>query len=126
MSAGRILGLLIAVAIAVWLVRSSGFFDHPAPETGISTPVEKARAAARASDTRSVQAEAASHDADSRAAGGGSVSENMTPEQVRALLGAPDSVDSETAGDGIARERWTYRQAGKTVVFENGIVVRVE
>jgi hypothetical protein len=120
MSAGRILGLLIAVGIVVWLVRSSGFLGRTAPEAGISTPVEKARAAARASDARSAQAEAASHDPS------GSVTENMTPEQVRSLLGAPDSVDSETAGDGTARERWTYRQAGKTVVFENGVVVRVE
>lgn len=50
----------------------------------------------------------------------------MTPEQVRALLGPPDSVDSETSETGVAREKWTYRSVGKTVVFENGIVARVE
>jgi len=50
----------------------------------------------------------------------------MTADQVRALLGPPDSVDSETTDGGSARERWTYRTAGKTVVFENGIVIRVE
>jgi hypothetical protein len=50
----------------------------------------------------------------------------MTPDQVRALLGPPDSVDSETSDFGAAREKWTYRSAGKTVVFENGIVTRVE
>jgi hypothetical protein len=50
----------------------------------------------------------------------------MTPEQVRAILGAPDSVDSETTESGVARERWTYRSVGKTVVFENVIAVRIE
>jgi hypothetical protein len=50
----------------------------------------------------------------------------MTTDQVRALIGPPDSVESETGENGVARERWTYRQVGKTVVFENGVVVRVE
>ena len=50
----------------------------------------------------------------------------MTPEQVRALIGSPDSIDSETGSDGIARERWTYQRIGKTVIFENSVVVRIE
>jgi hypothetical protein len=35
-------------------------------------------------------------------------------------------VDSETSDSGVAREKWTYRSVGKTVVFENGVVARVE
>jgi hypothetical protein len=50
----------------------------------------------------------------------------MTPDQVRALLGPPDDVTSETTEMGASRERWTYRSVGKSVVFENGIVVRIE
>jgi hypothetical protein len=50
----------------------------------------------------------------------------MTPDQVRALLGAPDETSTETSETGTPREKWTYRSVGKTVVFENGIVVRVE
>ena len=49
------------------------------------------------------------------------VTENMTPDQVRALLGAPDEVTS----DGRAREVWTYRSVGKTVTFENGVATSV-
>lgn len=55
----------------------------------------------------------------------GTVSENMTPDQVRALLGSPDDVSSETLGSGLTRETWTYRNVGKTVVFENGVAVSV-
>jgi len=67
---------------------------------------------------------AASREAD-RAQGGG-VTENMTPDQVRALLGAPDEIPP-VAGDGApVRERWVYRQAGKAVVFQNGVAVSVE
>ncbi|MFY9551939.1 MAG: hypothetical protein WAU32_12370, partial [Thermoanaerobaculia bacterium] len=56
---------------------------------------------------------------------GGAVSENMTPDQVRALLGSPDETSTETLGSGAARETWTYRSVGKSVVFENGVVVQV-
>jgi hypothetical protein len=57
---------------------------------------------------------------------GGSVSENMTPDQVRRLLGAPDEVTTETTGAGAARETWTYKSVGKSVVFENGVVIAVQ
>lgn len=55
----------------------------------------------------------------------GAVSENMTPDQVRALLGSPDETSSETLGSGVTRETWTYKSVGKTVVFENGVAVSV-
>jgi hypothetical protein len=95
------------------------------PDAGSRPPIERARAAARASGAQNAQLETAAREAEAPASGG-SVSENMTPEQVRALLGPPDAVDSETTETGVARERWTYRSVGKTVVFENGIVVRVD
>ena len=56
---------------------------------------------------------------------GAGVNENMTPDQVRALLGAPTETSSETLESGVKRETWTYREVGKTVVFENGIVTSV-
>ena len=50
----------------------------------------------------------------------------MTPDQVRALLGAPDDVAERDHGERVGtRETWTYRNVGKTVVFENGIAVSV-
>ena len=127
MSAGRILGLLLAVAVVVWLIRSPGVLLPGSAGGGLSSAAEKARAAARASNARSAQTEAVNRGLESPASGaGGAVSENMTADQVRALIGPPDSVEPQTGEDGIARERWTYRQVGKTVVFENGVVVRVE
>ena len=127
MSAGRILGLLLAVAVVVWLIRSPAVLGPGAAGGGLSSATGKARAAAGASNARSAQTEAVNRGLEPPASGaGGSVSENMTPDQVRALIGPPDSVESQTGEDGVARERWTYRQVGKTVVFENGVVVRVE
>ncbi len=127
MSAGRILLLLLVAGAGLWIVRSALLpsAGSSTPEGGSRAPIERARAAARASGAQNSQLEAAAREAEAPVSGG-SVSENMTPEQVRALLGAPDSVDSETSETGVAREKWTYRSAGKTVVFENGIVVRVE
>jgi hypothetical protein len=122
-SAGRILLLLIVVAVTAWLVRSSPLLRPASPEPGSASPIQKARTAAAASSARASQTDAAAADSPSA---GGSVTENMTPEQVRSILGAPDSVDSETTESGVAREKWNYRRAGKTVVFENGIAVRIE
>ena len=124
MSAGRILLLLIVVAVTAWLVRSSPLLKPASPDPGSASPIQKARTAAAAASGRASHTDEA-QTGDSPPAGG-SITENMTPEQVRAVLGAPDSVDSETTESGVARERWTYRRAAKTVVFENGIAVRIE
>ncbi len=128
MSFPRLLLVLVVLAAGYWLVTKAGLVGEKhdlAPAT--QSPLERARAAARTSDARNAQAEAAAAGAlDSAPSGGNAVSENMTPDQVRSLLGAPDSVDSSTTDTGVAIEKWTYRSVGKTVVFENGIVARVE
>lgn len=126
MSLGRLLLVLLVLAGGFWLVRTQHLFGPAADAAGDGTaaPIDRARAAARASARRDAQTEAATQSLEAPAAG--RVSENMTPEQVRALLGAPDSVDSETSDSGTTREKWTYRNVGKTVVFENGVVARIE
>ena len=126
MSFGRLLLVLLVLAGGFWLVRTQNLFGPAADAAGDGTaaPTDRARAAARASARREAQTEVATQNVD--AASPGRVSENMTPEQVRALLGPPDSVDSETSDSGVAREKWTYRSVGKTVVFENGTVARIE
>ncbi len=125
MSTGRLLLLLLVAGAGLWIVRSALLPNTSTPEAGSRAPIERARAAARATGAQNTQLEAAAREAEAPVPGG-SVSENMTPDQVRALLGSPDSVDSETSETGVAREKWTYRNVGKTVVFENGIVVSVE
>ena len=126
MSLGRLLLVLLVLAGGFWLVRTQHLFGPAADVAGdgAAAPIDRARAAARASARREAQTEAAKQSLDSAPAG--AVSENMTPEQVRALLGPPDSVDSETSDSGVTREKWTYRSVGKTVVFENGVVARIE
>jgi hypothetical protein len=125
MTAGRLLLFLIVIGAAVWLFQSS-LVGPATPAAKPSAPLERARSAARRSQARNGQTAAAAGDLDSAAPAGG-VTENMTPEQVRSLLGPPDEVSSEESSSfGNPRERWTYRKAGKSVVFENGVAVRIE
>jgi hypothetical protein len=124
MSMGRLLLALLVLGAGLWLVQTQHLFSPAADPDAAVAPADRARAAARASAARNAQTEAATRSLDGQAQAG-AVTENMTPEQVRALLGPPDAVDSETADSGASREKWTYRAVGKTVIFENGIVVRI-
>ena len=122
----RLLLLLIVVGVIAYLVKTQGLL-HMTPaasETERGSPVERARAAARASDARTAAGEAAKQEADQPQ--GGSVSENMTPDQVRRLLGPPDETSTGTTGSGATRETWVYKSAGKSVIFENGVVVSIQ
>lgn len=117
----RLLTLLIVAGVIAWLVKTyapHGAAGGASPED----PIRRARAAAAANDARVSAAAATSQEADQSAAG---VTENMTPDQVRALLGAPDDVQTETLDSGMRRETWSYRSVGKTVVFENGVAVSI-
>lgn len=123
MSLGRLLLALAVLAAGVWFL-SQHVLRPSAPEAP-STPLDRARAAARASDARNAQAEAASRELETPNPPG-AIHENMTPDEVRALFGPPDSLETETSETGVTRERWTYRAVGKTVVFENGVAIRIE
>jgi hypothetical protein len=119
----RLLTLLIVAGVIAYLVKTYGTSHVVATPGSTTDPVGRARAAARASDAATAATNAAGRE--SEQAGTGSVSENMTPAQVRSLLGSPDDVSTETLDNGTTRETWTYRAAGKTVVFENGMAVSV-
>ena len=121
----RLLLALLVLALGYWLVTKSGLLHRPEGNGETQAPVERARAVARQSAERSAQTQGAQREADAPTAPG-AVSENMTPDQVRSLLGSPSEVRTETTDTGSRRERWTYATVGKTVVFENGIVVSVE
>ena len=117
MRVSRALFWIAVVAGAVWL------FGHRQQVLESILP-KSARSDRPAAPSSGDALTEAAKEAD-RAQGGG-VTENMTPEQVRALLGAPDAIESSPASEGRPRERWIYRQAGKVVVFENGVAVSVE
>ncbi|HXM78584.1 MAG TPA: hypothetical protein VOA00_05055 [Thermoanaerobaculia bacterium] len=120
MRAGRLLLFLLAAAAGLWLYRSSSSSLIQGKDDSKSAPIDRAKAAAEKSQARNAEAAAAQGQAD-----GGSVTENMTPDQVRALLGPPSETRVETTDSGVRREIWTYSQPGKTVTFENGVAVSI-
>ena len=120
----RLLLLLIVVGVVAYLVKTQGLLHTSAPDSDRGSPTDRARAAARASDSRTAAGEGIGKEADQPQ--GGAVTENMTPDQVRRLIGPPDEVSTETTGTGARRETWTYKNVGKSVVFENGIVISVQ
>lgn len=117
MKPGRLIALFVLAAAALWIWKNPGELKKLAPGGSLAAPM------AQESKANSQLNEAA-READ-RASGGG-VSENMTPEQVRGLLGSPDEVESYTSDSGKPGEKWTYRQAHRMVVFENGVAVSVQ
>lgn len=121
MSIGRVLLILILLGAAAWLLKSH--LAPASPEGTATAPVERARRLARRTEESNAQAESLKRETDSVPPG--QITENMTPEQVRALLGEPSTIESETTETGVRREKWTYRSVSKTVTFENGIVVSV-
>ncbi|HEX7253336.1 MAG TPA: hypothetical protein VF376_10685 [Thermoanaerobaculia bacterium] len=125
MSFLRLLLALLILAFGYWLVTKSGLLHRGEEAVPAEAPIERARAAARASEQRNAQTAGAQREADAPA-NPGTVTENMTPDQVRGLLGPPSDVRTETTDSGARRERWVYSTVGKTVVFENGVVVSVE
>ncbi|HXM75461.1 MAG TPA: hypothetical protein VN971_01665, partial [Thermoanaerobaculia bacterium] len=107
MRAGRLILFLLAAAAGLWLYRSSSSSLIQGKEDSKSAPIDRAKAAAEKSQARNAEAAAAQGQAD-----GGSVTENMTPDQVRALLGPPDEIEAGTTDNGRSRETWTYRRVG--------------
>jgi hypothetical protein len=120
----RLLMLVLAVGVVWYLVKSYGLFSPANPAAPAGGPVDRARAAAAASDARTSAGAAVGKEAD-QAGGAAGVTENMTPDQVRALIGSPDDVQTETTASGATRETWTYRSVGKTVIFENGVAISI-
>jgi hypothetical protein len=121
----RLILLVIVVAAALWLYKHSAGGLLGTKDDGASrAPIERARDAARRSDARAAETDQLGREAaGSREAG--RVQENMTPAEVRALLGSPDEVTSGTSANGAPQETWIYRSVGKTVVFENGVAISV-
>ncbi|MEP6994528.1 MAG: hypothetical protein ABI968_08420 [Acidobacteriota bacterium] len=120
----RLLLLLIVAGIIAYLIKTQGVLHTAAPASERGAPIDRAHAAAGADDARAAAGDAVARE--SEQSGGGAVTENMTPDQVRALIGSPDDVATSTTGSGATRETWTYKNVGKSVVFENGVVISVQ
>jgi hypothetical protein len=124
---GRLIFILIALILVVYLIQNYHVFSPRTGDGSVSTsaPLQKARALERQAKRRKAEMDETAREAE-QTIQGPEVSENMTPDQVRSLLGPPDEVETGTSDTGKSQERWIYRQAGKTVIFEDGVAVSVK
>lgn len=122
----RLILLLLVVGVGLWLYKNSagGLLGTREPNSPAAAPIDRAREAARKADARHAETDRLGAEDAQREAG--RVHENMTPAEVRALMGSPDEVTTDTNAVGAPRETWLYRSVGKKVVFENGVAVSVE
>lgn len=117
MKPGRLIAIFVFAAAAFWIWKHPGELKKLAPGGASETP--------KAPDSpQNSQLNEAAREAEKSSATG--VTENMTPEQVRGLLGSPDEVETYTTDAGKPGEKWTYREAHRMVVFENGIAISVQ
>ena len=128
MRASRLVMLLVGLAILLYLVKNRSGLFGPRPVdagAGSASPIDRARAIKAKADSKAAENESASREAEAAAPQAAGVTENMTPDQVRTLLGPPDDIQTSTADNGRPQETWTYRRVGKTVVFENGVAISI-
>src|SRR5688572_21576036 len=124
----RLVLLVVVLAVGYWLYKNSAD-NLLAPKSGdpsVTAPIGRARAAAEKAESRQAEIDRLGRETAAEPREAGRVHENMTPSEVRSLLGAPDEITSSTTELGAAREIWIYRSVGKRVVFENGVAVSVE
>ena len=123
----RLILLLVVVGVGIWLYKHSagGLLGSRNDASENAAPIERARAAAQKADERQREIDRLGAEAASPREAG-RVHENMTPTEVRALMGSPDEVTTDYSASGAPRETWIYRSVGKKVVFENGVAVSVE
>ena len=122
----RIILLVIVVAAGFWLYKNSagGLLGNRQNEES-RAPIDRAHRVADAVEQRQTETQNIGSE-EPAPREGGRVHENMTPTEVRNMMGAPDEVTTEPTATGGTREIWIYRNVGKRVVFENGVAVSVE
>jgi hypothetical protein len=126
---GRLILLVIVLAVGFWLYKNSagGLFGSRSTSTGVeaSAPLDRANAAAKRANERQLEADRIGHE-DVSTGAGAQIHENMTPSDVRGLLGSPDEITNGISETGVPREIWLYKSVGKKVIFQNGFVYSVE
>ena len=123
----RLILLLLVVGVGLWLYKNSagGLFGSRPEASSTTAPVGRARTAAATIERRQAETDRLAGEA-AAPREAGRVHENMTPSEVRALMGPPDEVTSGYSASGGPQETWIYKSVGKKVVFEDGVAVRVE
>lgn len=123
----RLILLVLVVGVGLWLYKHSagGLLGSRNEDSSRAAPIDRAREAARKADERQRDIDRLGAEASSPREAG-RVQENMTPSEVRALMGSPDEVVAGASDSGAPRETWIYKSVGKKVVFENGVAISVE
>jgi hypothetical protein len=123
----RLLMLAVIVGVAYWIYKDqptvSGLVDS------VVAPLMGSHAAVKSSERNRLTGDAtAAINEQSSDAGVGTLHEGMTAREVRELLGNPEKIETEKRkpeDKGPERERWTYGQIGRVLVFEQGRVVSI-
>ena len=126
---GRLILLVIVLAVGFWLYKNSagGLLGSRSTSTGeeASAPLDRAKTAAKKANERQLEADQIGQQ-DTSTGAGSQIHENMTPSDVRALLGSPDEITTGISETGAPRDTWLYRSVGKKVIFQSGFVISVE
>ncbi|HEY4228769.1 MAG TPA: outer membrane protein assembly factor BamE [Thermoanaerobaculia bacterium] len=119
----KVLFFAVLAGIAYWIYTTrptvSGFVDS------ITQPLFGTRAAVDSSERNRVGAEAGSVITDQSEVRVGALKEGMSKDDVRELLGRPDTIDNIKKDDGVEQQRWAYREARRVVVFEKNRVISI-
>jgi outer membrane protein assembly factor BamE (lipoprotein component of BamABCDE complex) len=115
--------LAIAVGIGYWIYKEkptvSGIVDS------ITQPLFGSKAAVYSSERNRVRDEAGTVVAEQTdPTKVTTLKEGMTKDEIRDLLGRPDSVD-KIRKEGVEQERWTYREARRVIVFQKNKVYSI-
>lgn len=114
--------LLIVAGVGYWIYKErptvSGIIDT------ITNPLMGSRAAVKSSERNRVQGDASSTVAEQRDSRVESLREGMSRDDIRELLGDPDSIET-VKKEGVVRIRWTYRTARRLIVFQGNRVVSI-
>ena len=114
--------LLIAAGIGYWIYKDrptvSGLIDQ------ITSPLFGSHAAVKTSERNRVEGDASATIVEQSDAHVQALRWGMTKDDVRDTLGNPDTMKVEKQ-DGVERQRWTYRQARRVIVFQDNRVVSI-
>jgi hypothetical protein len=119
----KVLFLAIVAGIGYWIYTPrptrSGIIDS------ITQPLFGSRAAVDSSEHNRIRDEAGTVVAEQTdPTKVTELKEGMTKDQIRDLLGRPDTLD-RIRKEGVEQERWTYREARRVIVFEKNRVVSI-
>jgi hypothetical protein len=122
----RIRSLLLlaaAAAVGLWLYRDRP--SLPGLVDRVTGPLFGSRAAVKESEHKRVESEALPAIEKSQDANIAALREGMTRNEVRDILGPPDSSEEIRLENGKVILRWTYNRAGRVIDFDDARVVAI-